>query len=263
MPNLNQKYHTYTIPWYGVILKRFYVGDTPDEVGTIEFWSEPVRQLFDQVPFLYLWSGLELEIWHMGSPDLVSTTQQTLLDYDLSVPGYQVAAGLTFGKKRIALGIFPDGWSPTGGGTDHLTETNRVTARNAISHEYGHFLRFASDMDRETSIGSELRREWGVLRPNQTTNTHEDFAETVRACLGVPGAKGTFSDGKGFIPSPKLLTFIKTVYWLGVNLALRPVSGLTIFDTYVRWFRTDENKYYALTSNWDQFVWDGAKWVRL
>lgn len=264
MPNLNQKYHLYTIHWYGVILKRFYVGDSPDEVGTIEFWSEPVRQLFDQMPFAQLWNGLELEIWHMCSPDLVTQNKQTLLDYDLSKPGCQSAVGLTFGKKKICLGVYPEGFMP--GYSDNpvdVTESNRQCTRKALSHEFGHLLHFGADLDAANTIGQEMRREWDVLRPRQAANTHEDWAECCRALFGTSDVRGTFSDGKPFVPTPRLFTFLKVAYWLGVNLSSRPVNDLTVFDTFVRWYRTDESKYYALTSNWEQFAWNGTGWNRV
>jgi hypothetical protein len=260
---IEQKCHVYTIPWYGVILKRFYVGSSPDEVGTIEFWGEAIRQLFDQMPFLQYWQGLELEIWHMKSPDLVSPGKQTLLDYDPNTPGCQVAAGLTFGPKRICLGVFPDGWTASGGGSDTLTDANREQARKAFSHEAGHQNHFATDLDAANTIAAELRREWANLRPRQTENTHEDWAETYRALFGISSVRGTFSDGKPFTPGAKLFTFLKVAYWLGTNLKSRIVSGLNVRDTYVQWLRVDEGKYYALTNNWEQFVWNGASWVRV
>lgn len=274
MANLSQKYHRYIYPDLDIRLNRYYTGDTPDDVGTVGLWKEPLDQMYAQLPFPMFWKGLELEVWHMGCPDLINTGKVTLLDYQLDVPGYQTAVGLYTGNKKIAVGVFVDGWQPGVPCDKDPSWDNLIYTRNALSHEIGHM--HADFIDYNESGNSQIAQQMTILfnnlRPNQTSNVGEDYAETFRAILGADKLRGYFSDNKPFTPSPQLNTLIRCAYWLNSNLSGKIVKNLKLNDGWCQWdqmevvswmwpfYRTD---YMALTNNWELFKAIDGKWVKV
>ena len=259
MADLTQKYHIHTIPWYEVILKRFYIGDDPNSVGTVDFWKYAIMQLYDQMPFPTLWKGIEMEIWDMNCPDLINSTKATLLDYDLSQSGNQSAVGLYFGNKRLALGIYHN--------IDRIYGDHLDYSRQALPHEFGHLYADMCGFTKDISnIEKELTQQFRNLRPHQSENEHEDYAETYRAILGTDVVRNKFSDGKIYYYNPTIKTLLKCSYWLSQNLKDKFISDFTLFDGWCRWTQYERSwwntitTYYALTENWDQFKWDGSTW---
>jgi hypothetical protein len=271
MSNLTQKYHKHIFPDLNISLSRFYVGGTPDEVGSVSFWKEAIDQLYAQLPFPEFWKSFELEIWHMGSPDLIKHDSVTLLDYDKSVAGYQTAAGLFFGNKKLALGVFYPGWQPGVPSASIPSTDDLKNARKVISHEIGHAYSDMSNLFKDHSkIANTLSTTFERLRPNQTQNVHEDFAETYRACLGTDECRGTFSDGKLFMPSPALNTLMRCCFMLSRNLENKNWSNLKFNDSWCQWEQVEfsiwpfySTRYYALTVNWEMFIWENNTWKKI
>jgi hypothetical protein len=251
-----QKYHKHIFPDLNITLKRFYTRESPDKVGTLEMWKEGLDDLYNQMPFPDFWKDMVLEIWDMKSPDLISKTNATLLDFDLHTPGNQTAAGLYFNgdSKRLALGVFSG---------------NYFGARDTMSHEIGHMYGDISDLfEGKAGISTILTKWFEDNRPHQTSNLHEDFAETYRAILGGVQSRGTFSDRKKYTPPPEMYTFMRTAFWLAANLKNTIVSDFSIKGSYCQWLEWYKfgwvqypRKWYALTNNWDKFAWENGKWV--
>lgn len=262
-----QKYDVYEIPDLEVTIARYYVEDSPDSVGTIEEIEKCVRDHFKKMPFKLLWQGSRFEFWDKRSPDLISSRNVTLLDYDLHKEGNQTAAGLYFSadSKRVALLV-----------NNELHRINGLTpvefALDTFSHEFGHLYGdLCGFFERGSKIEELLTDLFNDIRPRQTANPSEDFAETYRALRGGPSTIGTFSDGKEANLSDELDTLVRCAYWLSGNL--RNESGLESLELFPRWctytirteypwyyFKAPTRTAYALTNNWDKFVWKDG-WV--
>ncbi len=243
---------------HGVTLHRYYVGSSADELGDIEFWHAPIRELHPQMPFSTMWGGLDIHVRHMGHRELtrkMKAGEATLKDFDLSTPGYQVAAGLFWHKDKLELAVFPPNWTPEAVAFYPVDEAARERARNTISHEIGHYYASLCGYKKNANyVQRRITEEFNLIRPKQAANEDEDFAEVYRALCGMDKARGYFSDNKAFVPSPKLLTLIKTAHWLEGNLVGKTVTDLQFRDTDVCW------REWELKTDWVLFV-PYTRWV--
>ena len=273
-----QKYAAHYIS-HGVVLHRFFIGDSPDEVGTAAFWDAHIKELFEQLPFSEYWSGLDLKIWHMDSPELDAMRARgevSLEDFDKVTPGCQVAAGLFFNKDRLELGVFPDGYRPEGISPNKITVVNLANARKTLSHEAGHFHAF---MCGAFDIGSFIRKEiTRVYREYLQTlglsaqlgGEGEAWAEFYRAMLGAVECRGKFSDDKPFAPPRKLYMLFRTAYWLQGNLNQRIIDSFTVNENLVWWQdfsvvypipgipQLKSNGYFAVDQNWVKYQYKNS-----
>lgn len=248
----------------GITLHRHYL-NTPDELGTVAQWQREIDGLFSQLPFPAYWSGLVLSVWHMDHPDLKAGVSN-LRDYDPNQPGCQVAAGLYWGKKQLDIGVFPDNYNPNQAGSTAIPEVNRTAALRVLSHEIGHMHHdicgLASNRD---AISNEITRLFRQLRPNQTPNEYEDWAETYRAVMGTDATRGTFSDNKPYAPSSALLTLMKAAYWLSAAQAGKVIHSVSVSVGYAQWAQRVWwwDDWYRLSVNtWQAEKWNGSGWIK-
>jgi hypothetical protein len=261
-----------------ITLKRYYVGDSPDEVGSVAEWSDILWTLYTAMPFPDLWRGLTVIGWHMDHPLLDEQTRQNILnlqDYSTEA-GYQVASGLFWNRERLELGFFPANWRPEDGPQVRpITAEQRAACLSALDHESGHFHAFACGaFQTGTLIQRELTRLFRAYKPAQAENEHECWAEVFRAFFGAPGRRGFFSDNKPYPASgaPQLYTLMTCAYWLqswlnGVDFTDLQVAGswpdrLMWQRWKVGWWgvRTSEG-WFSVDRTWRQSKWDGANWI--
>lgn len=253
---------------FGVNLIRNSIGH-PDELGSPAFWQVEWDQLYAQMPFPTLHGNTRFEVWHMNHPDLAKAINKpNLLDYDTVKDGCQVAAGLYLGgQKRLQIGVFPDNWQSNQTSPSTITEANRAKAKGVLSHEFGHLYADQCGLfSNRNQISAELTRCFRALRPRQTENEHEDFAEVYRAVCGVDSARGYFSDNKRAVMYPELMTLIRAAFWLSGNLANQSISDLAFTGDYATWSTSGwwlSKTYYrvhAKTYQWER--WTGSAWVK-
>ena len=248
---------------YGVILHRYYIGISPDEVGSISFWDQAVRELYAQINIPFMWEGLNLHIWHMGHPELDKRRalgEVTLEDYDLSKEGNQVAAGLFWDKSRLELGVFPPNYLPTAVAFYPVEDSARAFAKRTLSHEVGHYYSMLCGYQRNANyIQTRITEEFNNLRPNHAHNSEEDFAEVFRALFGIDEVRGYFSDNVSYKAPEKLYTLMKTGYWLVGNLSNKIITNLTFNDMDVTWqekeVRVDKFLWFTNTRIIDKGTW--------
>lgn len=236
---------------YGIVLHRFFV-DYADQLGTVPFWEQSFKDLYNQMPFPDLWNGLDVWVWDMRHPQLPQDTLNkvsNLLDYDVNTPGYQVAAGLFTSKDKLELAVFPIGWTPDKpwGGT--FSDSTVLYARNTMSHEVGHFYANQGGYETGTSyIEKKLTELFNTFVPADFQNKKgEYFAECYRGACGDRNALGKFSDGKIFYRAGGLFTLMKTWYWLVGNLKNKFIDNIQLFEDRIEW---DEYEY---VQRW--FMW--------
>lgn len=255
MANLDTNYHAHYYPDLGVTLKRFYIGPDAEYLGTVARWKREIDELYNQMPHPEFWRNLKLEVWDMAHPDLLNGASPTLKDYDLKTPGYQTAVGLHFGGERIALGYFK--------------ERGIEYSIKALSHEVGHWYADQAGYGSNTWWGREFRGLFNEIRPHQTENEHEDFAEVYRAILGSNQCRGYFSDDKAFYPTDSLKTLIKCALPIADRARYLNISSLKVMGTWVKltvktgFWPLERTQYFAVTQNWDWFEWTGSKWKQL
>jgi len=261
---------------HGVVLHRFYIGESPDELGTAAFWDAHIKELYDQLPFPEYWSGLDLQVWHMDSPkldEMRASGEVNLEDYDLKTSGCQIAAGLFFSKDRLDLGVFPEGYKPEAVSPNKLTVTNLLNARKTLSHEAGHFhAMMCGAFDTGAYIRKEITRVFreqlqALSLAGQFGNEGEAWAEFYKSMLGAVECRGSFSDGKPFNPPRSLYLLFKTAYWLQGNLNQRVIDGFTVAENLVWWQdysitypipgfpQLKSNGWFAVDQNWTKYKW--------
>ncbi|PIQ23670.1 hypothetical protein COW36_06600 [bacterium (Candidatus Blackallbacteria) CG17_big_fil_post_rev_8_21_14_2_50_48_46] len=273
---ITQKYVAHYIS-HGVILHRYFIGDSADEVGSAAFWDQHIKELFAQHPFTDYWAGLDLQIWHMDSPRLDEMRAQGLVnleDFDLVKAGCQVAAGLFFSKDRLDLGVFPPGYQADSVSPNKLTVTNLNDARRTLSHEAGHFHAMMSGYGSTSAfISKELTRCFSELRPPQAQNEGECWAEVYRAFMGSDEVRGTFSDGVQYTPAQNLRLFnlMRAAYWLQGNLNQRIIDRLQVSNSLCFWqdfslqnqlFQAPKlvsNGWFGVDANWNKHKWSQNK----
>jgi len=267
MANLDhQKYHKHIFPDLSLTLKRFYVGDTPDDLGTVPFWKSVIAGMYSQMPKPSLWSGVEIEIWDTKSPDLINFKNskiQHLLDYDPQLPGDQGAAELYFmgNSKKIALACpLPNPWDtidPVG-----------WCAKN-LSHGFGHLYHDIcgfSDAESNGGVYDHLTSLFEQYRPRQAQNIHEDFAEVYRASFGHRGTLGYFSDNQPFTASPELYTLLENAYDLSSLLEGVDVSDMALHSSgWVTWTQWTwkwwwKDRTYKAMKHGDVFTYTNEGW---
>lgn len=262
---------------HGTRLTRNPVGTNPDELGTLDFWSEPIHQMYAQHPFPDYQKNRAIIVWHMDHAELDRLTAQRIYnnqDYDPGTPGCQTASGLQApdppAGRGIEMGVFPTPWQADYSGSSRaISEQARRDARRAYSHEEGHrFFDKSRVFKNEDDISRLLGANWEALRPHQAAgdSTHEDGAETYYAVLGADECRGHFSDGKPFTPSPQLYSFMRCLYWLSANLkgawvaSLVPQAGCVWFQLWTGW-GWEWRSVSAV--DWHQEKWNGSAWVRM
>ena len=267
MANLeDQKYDIYVMPELDVTIARYYVQDSPDSVGTLDDIIKMVWEHYRKMPFKSLWKGARIEFWDMASPDLISSRNVTLKDYDLHKEGDQGASGLYFSadSKRIALAVYNNAFSVQGVSPPEF-------ARQTFSHEWGHLYGdLVGLLENKNAIETLLTQNFHLYKPKQAQSDSEDIAEVYRALLGGPDTIGTYSDKKKADLPPEMYTLMRTAYWLSRNLASKTVEDLTFYSrwcvyklrTVYPWYamKPDSLTFHALTANWDSFDWVGGKW---
>lgn len=269
-----QKYAAHYIS-HGVVLHRYYIGDSADEVGSAQFWDQHIKELFDQLPFPDYWAGLDLKIWHMDSPELDAMRARgevNLEDYDKAQPGCQVAAGLFFNKDRLEIGVFPDGYRPETVSTNKLTATNLANARRVLSHEAGHFhAAMCGAFDTSSFVRKEITRLFreqlqALGLSAQLGGEGEAWAEMYRAMLGAAECRGSFSDGKLFAAPRRLYLLFRTAYWLQSNLNQRVITDFALGTENLVWWQDwsityplpgfpqmKSNGWFAVDQNWVKY----------
>lgn len=278
---VEQKYARTLLP-YNVTLHRWYVGATPDELGTPDFWAEHLHQIYAWLPFPSFLDGLDLNVWHMDSPQMEEQTRNklsNLQDYDPAKAGYQVACGLYFNRDRLDLAVFPDGWKPEDPPMIRpITEAARRYTRKALSHEIGHHHHACCGLTKTTTaIQKALTQHFLMLRPTHIPSEFECWAEVFRAYGGALECRGALSDGLAYTQAdnPKLYSLIRCAYWLQGNLANVDFDGFQVWNDRVCW---EEYRLVWTWSGWQRqkagfhcvdhaFVkwrWDGvSRWVRV
>jgi len=257
---------TQLLPW-NITLERHSMGH-PDEVGSVPFWQTELDQLIRQNPFPQFWDGLKIEVWHMNDPQL-KHDQPNVLDYNLGQIGNQSAYGLCFmgGKKRIQIAVYPDNWKADQSGPNTISERSRTISRQSLSHEIGHMYAdqcgIFTNYDR---ISAELTAMFRKYRTFQASTEVEDIAEIYRACMGGDEVRGTYSDGKKAVLSAELVTLMRSMFWLSVNLRHQSVNDVTVSPDFVQWstpgFWWLKSHYRLNLQKWQLERWTGATWVK-
>lgn len=258
---------TDSLPFNGE-LNRDAAGLPVYAVGTVEFWSQPVHEMYPQHPFKAFWAKLILNARHADSPAVQAELDQGIAneaDYDLKKPGCQRAAGL---YKGLDLGIFiPVVPSYDGDKPRQIYEPDRIRARGVVSHETGHF---HDDMCGAWTNRDDVTRlitaRFLELRPGQGQNEVEDWAEVFRAVMGTNDTRGTYSDGNPANISPELRALMRCGYWLAESLrgrwvcSLVPKPGGVMYQTFIglgwRW-------RWISDADWHSEEHNGSTWVKI
>lgn len=226
---------------YGVILYRFYTGDSPDQVGTAAFWDQAVKELYQQNPFPDYWQGKVIRVFHGDCPELDRLTASkvvNLQDYRPDLPGCQPAEGLNTGRS-MDLMLFPPNWTPDGVSPFPITQDEFNRTRRDMAHEEGHGYEFACQvLSGQLYVQKELKRLWRSLSPMHAEGGEgESFAEDFRALMGTQETLGSFSDGVRFYPSdrPALYVLMRAMYWMVKNLAGKILADIQAQPDRVTW----------------------------
>jgi len=129
---------------YEVKLHRIYLGESPDEVGTVNQFNRIIREINSRMGYPRIFYDLDIFVYNMDSQALDEETRQrigNLQDYDANTPGYQVASGLYWHKDKLQLGVFPDDWTPEYSGVlRNVSESARAKMLRVFCHELGHHI---------------------------------------------------------------------------------------------------------------------------
>lgn len=236
---------------HNVTLNRYPLNSNPDSVGTIALWERPVHEIYAQMPFRGLFSGLTVESIHIDTPEGAGLKERN-------------AAGLAWsgGMRLIQFSV-----SPT-----RIPEQAVLT----FSHEFGHFYQFECRLDLYGSeaddITRKIREQWDLLRPQQGHNAREDWAEVCRAVFGADAVRGTYSDNKRAEISPQLRSLIRCAYWLSLSLRGAFVNKITPLTNGVQYCVWDESKLPDVSAGkgwrwrwisektFQSQEWDGKNW---
>lgn len=221
----------------GVTLHRMYVNH-PDEIGTVFYWDNVMRQLGAEMPIYDFWNGLDIWLWDMRHPTLTDKrgVEVNLHDFDLKTPGNQVASGLFYNKDKLEIGVFPNNWNSDKPSEGVINLANIDAARNTLCHEVGHY--YANQCGYSTGqsfIEKEITRHFDAFRPKKAESVGEDFAEVYHAYFGVPGRKGFFSDMVPFTTKGRLYCLMRTAYALSQRLKNKMISNVIFYEQAVEW----------------------------
>lgn len=266
MTSLPEKYQRHDIN-HGVSLKRFFISSNLEsvdaELGSVEFWSGKINELYSRLPFRELWEGVTLNVINNSHPDLELLKSQgvvTVKDFDLNTPGNQTAVGLYWGNdsKRMDVNIFP--------------ERGFFWSANVLSHEFGHMIQDLSGIFEDKDDIQKLMTQWfRENRPHQAAgdNEHEDFAEVFRALCGFKVHQNKFSDDKVYDPPKGMKTLVRCCYNLAKILKNKKITDLNFHDWWCQWREWERVLWFiwvpkdkAMTDQWDTFTWNGSSWVK-
>lgn len=230
---------------HNVTLNRYPLDGNPDSVGTVALWERPVHEIYAQMPFPTLFSGLTVEAIHVDTPQGAELKRRN-------------AAGLAWsgGLRLIQFSV-----SPT-----RTPETAVLT----FAHEFGHFYQFECglklDSNETTQINAHIRTHWDAMKPGQGHNDKEDWAEVCRAVFGCNRTRGTYSNDAPASIRPELRSLIRCAYWLSLTLASKSVHSITpkaggvmyqaLLNDGWRWRWIDANSFRSQE-------WTGTQWIQI
>ena len=247
---------------HGVALHRYPAPGQvhPDTLGSEQFWAAPVHQMYAQMPYGGLFNALELNIWHDKNTTLeaiaAAQSEPSVLDYDLSTPGNQRAAGLHWPTLKRIDQLVSDTMTPD-------------KARNAFSHEFGHRYQHACGLSLYTPETSHARRAlrlwWDTNRPRQGHNSGEDWAEVYRAACGCDNTRGTYSNGAPAGLSLQMRSFIRGAYYFSHVTPV--IADFSVGDFFIQW-RQEQGWFtsewrYLNTNNFTLYAWRNGAWIRI
>lgn len=244
---------------FGVTLHRMWMG-SPDDIGTRDQWNQLLFQLFNRQPFTGIWK-INLWIWDMRHPDLVQRVangQECLLDNSKSMPGKQVVYGRCIGDM-IEIGVVPTGWNENNPDWGILEWANVQLAMDILSHESGHNVanknKYPAKAD-SPQIIKDTTYNFNSWRPHKAENADEDYAEVCHALLGSDRVLGYYSDRVRAMLDPKLITLIKTSYWLVSNLSSVEYLNLRFDATHVYWDKLEwiQVSYWFFWTYWEKKI---------
>lgn len=243
---------------YGVILHRVYEEGNADQLGTVSFWNQKIRECYRHIPFFPYWEGLELWIYDMDLPELRKRNENgefNLRDYS-SQTGLQVATGLYWNKNKLELGVFPKNWNGYTDSGFEPTAEDVIKAAKVLSHELGHLhADLCGYRKGKSEIELKIIEQFNLLRPKQGHNEDEDWAECYRAFFGCNEAIGMFSNDVPFSPlkHAKLYTLMKCAYWLKENLKHKLFRNFKVFEQFVEWEEWEQTTiwiFYIPITTW-------------
>lgn len=244
---------------FGVTLHRMWMG-SPDDIGTRDQWNQLLFQLFNRQPFTGIWK-INLWIWDMRHPDLVQRVangQECLLDNSKTLPGKQVVYGRTI-DGLIEIGIVPSGWDENNTDWGILEWKNVQLGMDVLSHESGHNQAQKSKLPPKPDSPQITKDIWYNFiswRPKKAENAEEDWAEVFHGICGSDRSLGYYSDWVRATLDPRVITVIRTAYWLSCNLANTEYLNLTFDSTHVYWDKLEwvQVTYWAFWTYWEKRV---------
>ena len=271
---------------FGIILTRKYLGDSADEVGSIDQWNEVFSEIYAHIPYKSVWKGLRVNAINMDSELLDEESKRNasnLQDYDTKKEGYQVAAGLYFNRERLDIAFFPLFWTIEPVDYDReITDRKRQDALNNFAHEFGHHLaRISGIVTGGSVIRNELNKHYMNVKTTFNDSIGEGIAEEIRAFFGDSETFGTLSNK---VPlkiedHPKLYTLLRVMYPIQAHLASKNIAKTLLWDKEFLWnevgFKyTDidgdgmpevvDSVWYSMDRNWKRYVWyrENGKWMK-
>lgn len=230
---------------HNVILNRYPLDNNSDSVGTVVQWEKPIHDIYAQMPFPSLFSGLTVEAIHRDTPQGAELKNRN-------------AAGLAWsgGLRLIQFSVH-----------ENRTPEQAVLT---LSHEFGHFYQFECRLKLDSSetdqITALIAEQWNTLRPFQTQATKEDWAEVCRAVFGADAVRGTYSDGKRASISTELRSLVRCAYWL--SLVLKGLHVYKIKPTasgvqYCAWLNNGWRWRWISQTDFQSKEWNGKEWIAI
>lgn len=188
---------------FGALLRRNFLGNDPNYLGTATQWAEPIRQIRSRFPKYYLYDslfkGFSVYVWDLLITDDVKELK-TLKDNNWS--GFH-----DYGTREIHIAYRGD-----------LKSTI-----DTINHEFGHYYSYQCGYEaNQNTISREISR---FVNNNFIINSgkhpRENFAEIFRALMGSNAVIGHLSDWKPY-NNYEQRKFLEFSYYIFVSLSLNP-----------------------------------------